>query len=126
MDNLIINEGFPLLSFLIFLPLAGAVVLLFFSGDSFARFWTLTITSLTAIFSIPVVSRFDASTAEYQFAEKHEWIPQLNIEYILGIDGISILLVMLTTIIMPFCVLASWKYIQKRVAPFMVCLLIIV
>ena len=124
MDNLIINEGFPLLSFLIFFPLAGAVVLLFTSSDSFARFWTLTITSITAIVSIGLVTGFDASTADYQFVEKHEWIPQLNINYILGIDGISILLVMLTTIIMPFCVTASWKYIQKRVAPFMVCLLI--
>ena len=125
MDNLIINEGFPLLSFLIFFPLAGAVVMLIFSSDSFARFWTLAVTSITAIFSIPLVSGFDASTAKYQFVEPPiQWIPQLNIQYILGIDGISILLVLLTTIIMPFCVLASWKYIQKRVAPFMVCLLI--
>ena len=124
MDNLIINEGFPLLSFLIFFPLAGAVVMLFSSSDSFARFWTLAITSITAIVSIGLVTGFDATTAKYQFVEKHEWIPQLNINYILGIDGISILLVMLTTIIMPFCVTASWKYIQKRIAPFMVCLLI--
>ena len=124
MDNLIINEGFPLLSFLIFLPLAGAAILLFTSNDSFARFWALTITTITAIGSISLVTGFDATTAKYQFVEKHEWIPQFNINYTIGIDGISILLIMLTTIIMPFCVLASWKYIQKRVAPFMVCLLI--
>jgi NADH-quinone oxidoreductase subunit M len=124
MDNLIINEGFPLLSFLIFFPLAGAVVMLFPSSDSFARFWTLAITSITAILSLQLVTGFDPSTAQYQFVEKHQWIPQLDISYILGIDGISILLVMLTTIIMPFCVLASWKYIQTRVAPFMICLLI--
>ncbi|WP_456386211.1 NADH-quinone oxidoreductase subunit M [Desulfolithobacter sp.] len=124
MDVLIIKEGFPLLSFLIFFPLAGAVVMLFFSSESFARFWTLAITSLTAIFSIPLVTGFDTSTAKYQFAEAHAWIPQLGINYILGVDGISILLVMLTTIIMPFCVLASWKYIKTRVTPFMICLLI--
>ncbi|BCO08059.1 NADH:ubiquinone oxidoreductase subunit M [Desulfolithobacter dissulfuricans] len=124
MDVLIIKEGFPLLSFLIFFPLAGAVVMLFFSGESFARFWTLAITSLTAIFSIPLVTGFDTTTAKYQFAEAHAWIPQLGINYILGVDGISILLVMLTTIIMPFCVLASWKYIKTRVTPFMICLLI--
>ena len=113
MDNLIINEGFPLLSFLIFFPLAGAVVMLFFSSDSFARFWTLAITSITAIFSIPLVTGFDTTTAKFQFVEAHAWIPRFNINYILGVDGISILLVMLTTMIMPFCVLASWKYIQK-------------
>ncbi|MCL7488086.1 MAG: NADH-quinone oxidoreductase subunit M [Desulfobulbaceae bacterium] len=124
MDNLIINEGFPLLSFLIFFPLAGAVVMLFSSSDSFARFWTLTVTSITAILSIPLVTGFDATTPSYQFAENHSWIPQLNINYVIGIDGISILLVMLTTMIMPFCVLASWKYIKARVTPFMICLLI--
>jgi len=124
MDNLIINEGFPLLSFLIFFPLAGAVVMLFFSSESFARFWTLAITSITAILSIPLVTGFDTTTAKYQFVEAHAWIPRFNISYILGVDGISILLVLLTTIIMPFCVLASWKYIQKRVTPFMICLLI--
>jgi NADH-quinone oxidoreductase subunit M len=124
MDNLIINEGFPLLSFLIFFPLAGAVVMLFFSGDSFARYWTLAVTTITALFSLPLVSGFDTTTAHYQFVEAHNWIPRFNISYILGVDGISILLVMLTTIIMPFCVLASWRYIQKRVTPFMICLLI--
>ncbi len=124
MDNLIINEGFPLLSFLIFFPLFGAVVLLFFSGENFAKYWTLLITSLTACISIPLVTGFDLTTSKYQFAEAHSWIPQLNINYILGVDGISILLVMLTTIIMPFCVLASWTYIKTRIAQFMVCLLI--
>jgi NADH-quinone oxidoreductase subunit M len=124
MDSLILNEGFPLLSFLIFLPLAGAVILLFFSDESFARWWTLAITSITAIFSISLVTNFDLSTPKYQFAEAHTWIPQLHINYILGVDGISILLVLLTTLIMPLCVTASWKYIKTRVTPFMICLLI--
>jgi NADH-quinone oxidoreductase subunit M len=124
MDNLIINEGFPLLSFLIFLPLAGALVMLLFPGESFARFWTLAVTSVVALCSLPLVSGFDTTTAKYQFCEFHPWIPRFNINYVLGMDGISVLLVMLTTLIMPFCVLASWRYIQKRVTPFMVCLLI--
>ncbi|HBI13965.1 MAG TPA: NADH-quinone oxidoreductase subunit M [Desulfobulbaceae bacterium] len=121
---MIINEGFPLLSFLIFLPLAGALVMLVFPGESFARYWTLAVTSLVAICSLPLVSGFDPTTAKYQFSEFHLWIPRFHINYVLGMDGISVLLVMLTTLIMPFCVLASWKYIQKRVAPFMVCMLI--
>ncbi len=124
MDCLLINEGFPLLSFLIFLPLAGAFVLFFFSSESFARLWTLAVTILAALATLPLISGFDNTTAKYQFAEAHTWIPQLNINYIVGVDGISILLVILTTFIMPLCVLASWKYIKTRVTAFMFCLLI--
>ncbi|MCL2789272.1 MAG: NADH-quinone oxidoreductase subunit M [Desulfobulbus sp.] len=123
MDLLLIKEGFPLLSFLIFLPLVGALVLLFCHGETFARLWTLVITSLTAICSLSLLSGFDPASSKYQFAEAYTWIPRLNINYIVGMDGISILLVLLTTLIMPFCVLASWKYIQQRVTPFMFCLL---
>ncbi len=124
MDTLVINEGFPLLSFLIFFPLAGAIVPLVYPRDGFARNWTLAVTTLTALISIPLITGFDNSTAKYQFAETHAWIPQLNINYTIGVDGISLLLVILTTFIMPLCVLASWKYIKTRVTAFMVCLLI--
>ncbi len=124
MDQLVIKEGFPLLSFLIFLPLAGSFVLLFFNGERFARFWALAITLITAVCSLPLVSGFDVSSVKYQFAEVHAWIPMFHINYVIGMDGISILLVMLTTLIMPFCVLASWKYIKTRVAQFMFCMLV--
>jgi NADH-quinone oxidoreductase subunit M len=124
MDLLLIKEGFPLLSFLIFLPLAGAVVLLFFHGEAFARLWAMMVTSLTAVSSLFLLTGFDPASAKYQFAEVYTWIPRFHINYIVGMDGISILLILLTTFIMPFCVLASWKYIQQRVAPFMFCLLI--
>ena len=123
MDLLLIKEGFPLLSFLIFLPLAGAIVLLFYHGEAFARLWALGVTAVTAVCSIPLLTSFDAGSTKYQFAEAYTWIPRFHINYIVGVDGISILLVLLTTLIMPFCVLASWKYIQQRVAPFMFCLL---
>ncbi len=124
MEHLVINQGFPLLSFLIFFPLFGALVLLFKSGDTFARFWTLAITSLEAIFSLPLLFGFDVKSADFQFVELYSWVPQWGINYIVGLDGISILLVLLSTLIMPLCVLASWKYIQKRVGQFMFCLLI--
>ncbi|HDK43228.1 MAG TPA: NADH-quinone oxidoreductase subunit M, partial [Desulfobacteraceae bacterium] len=124
MDSLIIKEGFPLLSFLIFFPLAGAVVLLFFNGEKFARYWTLAITLITAAFSISLITGFDTTTAKFQFAEVHNWIPQLNIHYILGVDGISILMVLLSTLIMPLCILASWRYIKTRVSQFMFSMLI--
>lgn len=125
MDQLLTNPDYPhILSTLIFLPLAGALLLLFFKNDSFARYWTLGITTITAIFSIPLVMAFDTTTANFQFVEQYSWIQSLNIQYVIGIDGISILLVMLTTLIMPLCVLASWNYINTRVPAFMICLLI--
>ncbi|HIP39135.1 MAG TPA: NADH-quinone oxidoreductase subunit M [Desulfocapsa sulfexigens] len=125
MDQLLINPDYPhILSWLIFLPLAGALVLLFVRKESFARYWALAITTLTAILSIPLIKNFDTSTSSYQFVEQVSWIKSLNVQYVIGIDGISILLVMLTTLIMPLCVLASWSYIKTRVQAFMVCLLI--
>ena len=124
MDFLIINEGFPILSTLVFLPLVGALVLLFLPGENAQRMWTMIVTVVTAVISIPLYTGFDATTAKYQFGEHISWIPSLNINYTLGIDGISLLLVLLTTFIMPLCVLGSWTYIEKRVKEFMICLLI--
>jgi len=124
MDFLLTHQGYPILSVLIFLPLAGALVALLFNNDDNSRLWALFVTSVNALISLPLYSGFDLSTAKYQFAEHHAWIPALNINYTLGIDGISLLLVLLTTLIMPLCVLASWNYIQKRVKAFMVCLLL--
>ncbi|MBI5558544.1 MAG: NADH-quinone oxidoreductase subunit M [Deltaproteobacteria bacterium] len=124
MDFLIMNEGFPLLSTIVFLPLAGAIILLLLPGENVQRSWTMLVTMVTAAISLPLYSGFDPDTAKYQFAEHVSWIPSLQINYTLGIDGISLLLVLLTTLIMPLCVLGSWTYIQKRVKEFMVCLLL--
>ncbi len=125
MDQLLINPDYPhILSSLIFLPLAGALLMLFIQNEFFARFWALGITTLTAILSIQLVSAFDTTTSKFQFVEQYNWVESLNIQYVIGVDGISILLVMLTTLIMPLCVLASWSYIKTRVQPFIICLLI--
>ena len=124
MDQLLIYSGFPLLSTLIFLPLAGAFLMLAFKDEDICRYIALAVTSLTAFISLFVVIGFDRSTALFQFGETHPWIPSLNINYTIGVDGISILLVIMTTFIMPFCVLASWSYIKTRVKPFMICLLV--
>jgi NADH-quinone oxidoreductase subunit M len=126
-DFLIIKDGvFPFLSALVFMPLAGAAVLLFSSNANFARFWSLAVTMVTALVSLPLYFGFDITTAKYQFGEHHPWISfgSLEINYTLGIDGISLLLVLMTTLLMPLCVLGSWRYIQSRVREFMICLLI--
>lgn len=126
MDQLLIPyDSFPhLLSILIFLPLLGVVPLLIVNNDTFSRNWTLIITSIVALLSISLLFGFDTKSTDFQFAEDHVWIKSLNINYQVGMDGISILLFLLTTFIMPFCVLASWSYIKKRIRTFMICLLV--
>jgi len=124
MDQQLINSGFPILSVLIFLPLAGALLMLFTKNESICRYLALATTSFVAILSLRLLSGFDRATDQFQFQEQHSWIEAFNINYHIGVDGISILLILLTTIIMPFCVLASWTYIKSRVQAFMICLLI--
>jgi NADH-quinone oxidoreductase subunit M len=124
-DFLIINTlGYPILSLLIFLPLAGVIPLLILKNDEAAKYSTLAVTTLIALISLTLYFKFDKTTALYQFGEHHAWIPMWDINYTLGIDGISLLLILLTTLLMPLCVLCSWNYIKTRVRPFLACLLI--
>jgi NADH-quinone oxidoreductase subunit M len=112
------------LSLLIFGPLGAAAIAAFIKRDDLIRWWTLAFTSAAAVFSLPLYFRFNPVTTDFQFAKTLSWIPALKIQYAVGIDGISLLLVLLTTLMMPLCVLASWRYIQTRVREFMICLLI--
>ena len=112
------------LSVLIFSPLAAAAVAAFLKREDWIRWWTLGFTSALAVFSLPLYWRFDLATAAFQFRQTVGWIPAFKIQYAVGIDGISLLLVLLTTLMMPLCVMASWRYIQTRVAEFMICLLV--
>jgi NADH-quinone oxidoreductase subunit M len=116
------NEA--VLSVLIFSPLAAAAVAMCLRGERLLRWWALAFTSFAALFSLPLFWRFDLTTSKFQFIENARWIPALKINYAVGVDGISLLLVLLTTLIMPLCVLASWRYIQVRVKEFMICLLL--
>ena len=117
-------EPIPFLSVLIFGPLAAAVVAAVLRSERTLRWWTFLVTLAVAGFSLPLYWRFDLATPEFQFVEHHAWIPWLKIHYTIGVDGISLLLVLLTTLLMPLGVLCSWRYIEKRVREFMVCLLI--
>ena len=112
------------LSILIFSPLLAAAVAALLKNENAIRRWTLASTTAIALFSIPLYTRFDLTQTGFQFLQTVKWIPAFKINYALGIDGISLLLVLLTTFIMPLCVLASWRYIQTRVKEFMICLLI--
>jgi NADH-quinone oxidoreductase subunit M len=116
--------GFPILTLLIFLPLAGAAVVPLTGNDNISRIWTLLVTLVNAGLSLLLYFNFSPDSAKFQFAEHHRWISTFNINYTLGVDGISLLLILMTALIMPLCVLASWRYIMSRVKEFMICLLI--
>jgi len=114
----------PILSILIFSPLLAAAAASLIKSEDLLRWWTLASTSALAVFSLALYWNFEPSTARFQFTENVEWIQALKIHYAVGVDGISLLLVLMTTLLMPLCVLASWRYIQTRVREFMICLLI--
>lgn len=116
--------GFPLLSALMLLPLAGAAVCLFIRNQLFLKYWGLAVTTAAMVLSLPLYFLFDRQAFTYQFAEIHPWIPALNLSYVVGIDGISLPLLLLTTGIMPLCVLCSWRQISERLGEFFFLLLL--
>ncbi|RKK05494.1 NADH-quinone oxidoreductase subunit M [Pseudoroseomonas wenyumeiae] len=122
--------GFPLLSLLTFLPLVGAGILLFIRGEeavvaSNAR-WTALWTSLI-VFGLSLILwfSFDKTTADYQFVEQMTWMPEFGLGYHLGVDGISVLFVLLSTLLTPICILASWESVQTRVREYMIAFLVL-
>ncbi len=116
--------GFPILSTTIFLPLLGVLFILFMGSDRIIKITAMITALATLAVSVFLFASFDSTTPVFQFGERMSWISSFNINYMLGIDGISIMLIMLTTIISPVAVLSSWKAIQTRVKEFMISILI--
>ena len=118
-----------ILSVVTFLPLVGAGVLLLArllskgSADGLARWIGLATTLLTLVVSVVLVAAFDPSNPAYQFVERFGWFR--GAEYHLGVDGVSILFVLLTAFLMPLCILASWKTITDRVVDYMIAFLVL-
>lgn len=110
--------GWPTLTVLVFFPVAACVALPFIrGGDRSVRIFSLGVGIVEVLLALPLLG-FDLSVSEYQFQEKIAWVPQWNLHYHLGMDGISLLMVMLTVLLLPLCVLCSWSYIGKRVKEF--------
>ena len=122
-------SDWPLLSTVVFLPLVGALMILLVKGDTaIARrnitnvaLWT---TVVTFLISLLILSQFDASNAGFQMQEKADWLGA-SISYRMGVDGISILFVILTTALMPAAIYASRTSIQKRVKEYMIAFLVL-
>ena len=121
---------FPILTLMTFLPLLGVLFLLSIRGSEETvrnnSLWTALYTSLfTFGISVYMSLHFDSSSSDFQFVEKYEWFPSLGISYKLGVDGISLFFVLLSTFLVPVCILASWKSIKKRTKEYMIAFLIL-
>src|SRR6266702_2857813 len=105
-----------ILSWILFTPVIGAIVLLFIprERDNLHRVIGNVFGMLGLVVSLPLIWRFQIGTPGYQFRENYDWIPSIGAHYSLGIDGISFLLIMLTTILGAISILSSWSAIQNR------------
>jgi NADH-quinone oxidoreductase subunit M len=123
-------SDWPLLSLVTFLPLIGAAFIFLFANgekdvaDRNARSVALLTTVLTFVISLVLWAYFDPSTAAFQFVEKTTWLND-GINYHMGVDGISLLFVVLSAFLMPICILASWQVITERVREYMIAFLIL-
>jgi NADH-quinone oxidoreductase subunit M len=116
-----------ILSIVTWLPAAGAIILLFFKKEKtqsiklFANFWA----AICFLVSIPLLVAFEIGRPGFQFIENHHWIPSIGVKYQLGIDGLALVLVMLTTLLGWISTLCSWNYIKQREKEYYVFLLLL-
>mgnify|MGYP002381150709 CR=1 FL=1 len=115
---------FPYLSLLTWLPALGAVLLLFVNTDKLAKNVSLVVSLVTFLVSLFILQGFDASNVGYQFYEEKMWISSFGVRYALGVDGISLPLVILTTFLMPIIVLAS-ESVHKSLKGYLASMLIL-
>ena len=121
---------FPILTSLVALPVAGAILLLFVNGDdersaAVVRKIALVISLLVFAETLLLWSRFDAASGDFQFIERHAWIPAFGIEYYVGVDGISLLLLVLTGFLTPLALLGSWESVHQKTKAFCVFVLLL-
>jgi NADH-quinone oxidoreductase subunit M len=118
--------GAHLLSWLIWLPIVGGFVVLALGHRvTLAKWASLAVSALTLLLSIPLWSWFKTGTAEMQFVERSPWISTIHSEFYVGVDGISMPLILLTTFTTVLIVIASWQNVEKRVAQYMAAFLIL-
>ncbi len=123
-------DNWPILSIVTFLPLAGVLFLLMIKGDEKAlaqnsRFVAMWVSGFTFLVSLPLLIGFDSSVTGYQFEEKAVWLAGTGIGYHMGVDGISMPFVLLSTLLTPLSILASWRAITHRVREYMIAFLVL-
>lgn len=121
----------PLLSMAIFLPLLGAIAIFINKGDgegakaSNARWVALWVSLVTLGLTLILWWNFKNGTSDFQFEDKLQWMPILNVSYHVGVDGISLPLILLSALLTPICILTSWTSIQKKVPEYMIAFLLL-
>lgn len=113
-------ENNILLTWLLFVPFIGAILLLFAKkgNDAFIKYFGLAVSLVVFVISLVIYYQFDSSSSEFQFVHRFAWIENLNIFYLVGIDGMSMLLVLLTTFLTPLTLISSWSSINQKVKEF--------
>jgi NADH-quinone oxidoreductase subunit M len=121
------SAGFPLLSLILFTPLVGAILLLFMNrrNANGIRWIANIVTAIGFLVSVPLWFWYNAQNPEYQFVERLPWIPSIGADYFLGVDGFSVLLILLTTLMGFIACLSSWDAITERVKEYYVFLLVL-
>src|SRR5262249_54206635 len=121
------NVSHYFLSIILFTPLAGALVLVLISKQNEAAIkWIANVVALAGfVVSVPLWFRFDPGNPDFQFVERVPWIPSIGAEYYLGVDGLSTLLILLTTMMGFIAVLSSWTAITERVKEYYIFLLVL-
>jgi len=122
------TASFPILSLIAFLPSLGALFIIFFVKNQWEaglKWSALAVSLVTFFLSLYLPLTFDAGTPGFQWVEKTVWIERFGIHYFLGVDGISILLVLLTAFVTVICVLASWTEITIKLKPYMALFLVV-
>jgi NADH-quinone oxidoreductase subunit M len=121
--------NFPILTSLIIVPIVGALALLLIRDDEehapLARNVALVVSLLVFGETLLLWARFNAGTADFQFVEQHDWIPAFGIRYIIGVDGISLLLIVLTAFLTPLALLSGWEAVHDRARSFCLFLLLL-
>ncbi len=120
----------PIVSLTIFLPLVGALLIALIRGEDEivarnARNVALWTSLITFVLSLLLWFGFDTTTADFQFVQRVAWMPDFNIGYHVGIDGITLFFVLLSTFLTPLCILASWRAIKSRVKEYMISFLVL-
>jgi len=122
--------GFPILSLITWLPLVGCLVIMMVRGDeetiaSNARWTALWTSLLVLVLSLVLWVSFDQADPGFQFNESITWLPEFKVGYKMGVDGVSVLFVLLSTLLTPICILSAWDVIQTKVREFMLSFLIL-
>jgi NADH-quinone oxidoreductase subunit M len=123
-------SSWPLLSLVTFLPIVGALFILTIRGEAQmvarnARYVALWTSVITFVLSLLLWTGFDSGRAGFQFVERVAWLPDFNISYHMGIDGMSLFFVLLSTFLTPICILSAWDAVRVRVREYMLAFLVL-